>query len=1104
VKKVEQIRVFVASPGDVQAERDRMPEIRDALNRTLGTRLGIAIDLWRWEKDQRPRLGDLQAWIDGELDQADVVVALFWKRFGEPTKKGRPSPTAGEVLDSIERWKKTGKPELLLYFCERPFLPDAKELEQYGKVLEFKRAVGEKGGYKKYVEVDEFGRLVREHLEQAIHDLIEGRQKKKKPLRPETRPGAKKAAFDRERYLRHVEKECGAVVLTGLLKDEIVKSVDIEKVYVPLYVKRPRPARGGAEAGATHPSSVKVPRDAFGELAAALERQAEAGGLRPSRGASKGSSRDRARLETLVARALEQAGAPAAEARDGTVLRTVLARIASARREPLPQAVARVSSTIEVDRVFAYGKHVLIEGEAGSGKTTALKHIAMELVRSGDTGAPEIPVFVRLGVLQRWMERGKKAAGDASVLLDYLQNREERFGGASGWIEREIRSGRAVLLLDGLDEVPDPELRQRAAAIVSDFARARSTKECRIALTSRPEGLSSEIPHTLENAGGLAHCALQPLDEDQIDRFVKSWYLSLILNEGDALARKDDLVARIARSLQLRELAGTPIMLTAIAVLHYAKRTLPERAAELYDHLVRALCGRWDEAKRDDPGSGEDEGASGKALGGPLTLEQKIKFLQELAFRIHAERAEARRIPRGVVLPLAKERFSAALGRTVEDEEAAALVENMAQRSGLVIHEGPRDFAFRHQQFQEFLVARRVCDVSNDSAAELGQHLAESWWRRVITLAPAYKAINSGADGRRLLEDLAGRTLQIEDPGGLVFALSTLMQAAADLEEFEVDEIDRVVEQLAPKMVRVVMEARQPGELRDRVRIARALGTWGSDHRLQERDRWVLVPAGPFVMGGDDRDSFDSEKPVHQVDVPTFEIQRWAVTVGEYARFVDPSVGKGYSTQRWWEPEGWAWRKSDKVDRPEDWEKQVAGPANLPVVGVSSWEARAYCRWLASSEPVRADRGPPRLPTEAEWEKAARGGEYLRPGERNPLPRRIYPWGDEWSPFRANVHETGLGERAPVGCFPSGSGPYGIWDQAGNVWEWCEDTWHENYEGAPTNGRAWVDRASELRVIRGGGFISTARHARSASRRGGRPSRRWVVVGFRPAQAVTT
>ncbi len=165
---------------------------------------------------------------------------------------------------------------------------------------------------------------------------------------------------------------------------------------------------------------------------------------------------------------------------------------------------------------------------------------------------------------------------------------------------------------------------------------------------------------------------------------------------------------------------------------------------------------------------------------------------------------------------------------------------------------------------------------------------------------------------------------------------------------------------------------------------------------------WVEVPAGEFWMGGE---RYDDEKPVHRVHLERFWIARTPVTNAQYQIFVETG---GH------EP-------------PEHWEngRPPKGKESHPVVNVSWHEALAYCRWLSEVTGKAIT-----LPSEAEWEKAARGD-----GDQ-----REYPWGD-WQEGRANTDELGLNDTTPVGIFPEGASPYGVLDLSGNVWEWTRSLW---------------------------------------------------------------
>jgi formylglycine-generating enzyme required for sulfatase activity len=178
----------------------------------------------------------------------------------------------------------------------------------------------------------------------------------------------------------------------------------------------------------------------------------------------------------------------------------------------------------------------------------------------------------------------------------------------------------------------------------------------------------------------------------------------------------------------------------------------------------------------------------------------------------------------------------------------------------------------------------------------------------------------------------------------------------------------------------------------------------------------VLVPAGSFLMGlpEDDLLADPHEKPSRLVELPAFWIDVYPVTNARFARFLDAG---GYDREDWWCAAGWEWRCRTDVRAPALWGQSGWDAPEQPAAGVSWYEADAYARWAGR-----------RLPTDAEWEKAARGADGRR-----------YPWGDDWpGPRRANF-DGALGRTSPVGLFPAGVSPYGCHDMAGNVNNWTAD-----------------------------------------------------------------
>ena len=225
----------------------------------------------------------------------------------------------------------------------------------------------------------------------------------------------------------------------------------------------------------------------------------------------------------------------------------------------------------------------------------------------------------------------------------------------------------------------------------------------------------------------------------------------------------------------------------------------------------------------------------------------------------------------------------------------------------------------------------------------------------------------------------------------------------------------------------------------------------------------IHIPAGEFLMGSDpdkDKNARNDEQPQYTVQLPEYSIGKYPVTNAQYLAFVDAT---GQESPKHWKggkPPG------DKEDHP--------------VVYVTWHDAMAYCRWLAE-----ATGEAYRLPSEAEWEKAARGTDG-----------RIYPWGDEWDEKRCNSDEGGPGDTTPVGQYsPGGDSPYGCVDMAGNVWEWTRSLWRD-YPYDPEDGREDAN-AEGSRALRGGSWDSDRRDARVSCRYFNLPDYFLSYLGFR-------
>jgi formylglycine-generating enzyme required for sulfatase activity len=821
----------------------------------------------------------------------------------------------------------------------------------------------------------------------------------------------------------------------------------------------------------------------------------------------------------------------------------------------LESALKPVPALAQLDR----HSYLVLLGDPGSGKTTFVNFVcwclAGEILRhphanlkllTASSGAPAektegdeqirwrhgalLPIRVVLREFVASISDTPDAELGVGDVLAYIgkQYVADRSDILIKYLNESLQDG-GLILFDGLDEVPAADNRRgQIRHLVENCIDA--LPNCRVLVTSRPYAWQ----HQGWAIGDLHVTQLAEFGREQIEFFIQRWYANEAackrFDEQTAQARAALLKQSMKTNPRIFELARRPLLLTLIAGLHAWKSgQLPEKREELYHMAVELLLDMWEKPKiieRD----GQVKVIQKSLTEWLNTDRQKIRdYLNQLAFGAH--RAQSKEQD---TADISEKQLLQGLLSISEDPDTKPkrLVKYLHERAGILVSKGGGVYAFIHRSFQEYLAA---CWLTDDNYPDNVADLARSdpdRWREVALLAGA-KVSRGYADGVWDLAEVLCRQESEKSPeakddeywgahiGALALVETARMQKVKDRHRVKLDRIRHW-------LVRIVEGKRLPAI--ERIVAGRSLAKLG-DPRKQvttiEQMQVCLVPRGDFYMGH--KDELHENKTLDC----DFWMGRDPVTNAQFDRFV---AAGGYHTHAFWleaEKAG-VWKEGrvkgglDDVYRSKPY--NFGEPFNLsnhPVVGITWYEALAFCRWL-ESEAHKKELLPPKwkvlLPTEAQWEKAARGGAFLPvpvvdsalidlkekqtqkyATEKNVTPQRLYPWGDSPPDDCANFSEINSDCTNATGCFSASSSPYGIRDMAGNVGEWTHSLWGKKwakpdykYPYRPGDGRenASADR-SVMRVLRGGAFNLSAGSLRCAARLRLNPVGWGWSIGFR-------
>lgn len=693
----------------------------------------------------------------------------------------------------------------------------------------------------------------------------------------------------------------------------------------------------------------------------------------------------------------------------------------------------------------------------------------------------------------------------AKHLWDFIRMDLESatLGRYSEHLHQELMKKGGLILLDGLDEVPEADKRRnQIKQVVEDFAN--TFRNCRILITSRTYAYQKQD----WRIQGFQEATLAAFHKGQIIRFIEQWYEHtgyLRSWTAENIKGRAELLKRAVFSQEnLTNLAQRPLLLTLMASLHaWRGGSLPEKREELYDNVVDLLLDWWEGQKTVRNAKGEIEILQ-TSLAEWLKVDRKKvrKLLNRLAFQAHSSQPELQGtadIPEGDLITGLMHMSQN------PDINPTQLVDYLQKRAGLLIPRGVGVYTFPHRTFQEYLAACYLTDHEfPDEVADLARNEPERW-REVTLLTGAKAARGSLASiwqlaGALCYEHLDQSSDKMQAYWGAHLAGLALTESAdlSSKSSRNQEKLSRIIDWL----LLCIAEHKLPA-------IERGIAGISLAHLGDPRKGVVSTIDMPFCYIAKGLFQMGSGSKTHLNKYVDYDywISVYPVTNGQFNEFVDAN---GYDNNDFW-PEAieagiWGYGKirETKDSKPRNKPEDYGIPFNLcnhPVVGITWYEALAFTRWLETKwrdEKILPPDFKLKLPSEAEWEKAARGGleipespikstvQKLFKGNdnldliKNPKPVRRYPWrSDKPDPNLANYSDSKINSTNAVGCFPNGSSPYGCEEMSGNVWEWTRSLWGKDfmkpdfsYPYTPDDDRELLTASRDvLRVIRGGSFF---------------------------------
>lgn len=1004
------IRILIASPSDVKEERDIAERVIHRIELMCDAGFPLTLKARRWEFDVPAVMGKpAQVTINERLvDACDCAVCIFWTRIGTPTDNAE-----GGAVEELERMLAANKPVLLYFSDAVPESLSNIDPQQWLALSEWKKRLWaeKKGLPKNYKNADTFGELLKADLE--------------KLLKSEFCEGSKRVAVSSKPAFSDLDRRYRATLTEELGKLKMLGSPDIDSVQVRL-------------------------DDTFVPLRISHTWKTDE-------------------------------------------------RYHRRKREAAMQEEMRPHSPDELmRRVFPEYRLLLVIGDPGAGKTTLMKYYALCCLQGqqarlfGDDAGSVRVFFLPLRELKR------DDAGQFLPLPEQLsvwsQARSNAIDPAvfDGWL-RNADGAKSLVLFDGLDEISDLERRKAACSWIdrqhSGFSETYFVVTSRMTGYRKTEGVELSADHIRAD--------VMDFTQEQQAEFLSKWFKAAYCRElcpsgvnpeewlerkkREAEERTKTIVEYLAKEENrgLRELAAIPMMVQIMAILWKEREYLPGNRTKLYRAALDYLLEFRDKRRNKIPDLPADKAR--------LVLSPVALWMQQELQTDEAERSAMHT------------EMEKVLGTLDHPPSAEAFCKNLIDRAGLLVELGEerKEYLFRHKTFREYLAGGQLTETIKRNTgliAPLVEHFGEDWWSEPLTFFMAQadaevfdKFMEALFDSEVSAEfsqkqQTLLQTVITEAPQKTTDALCKKLlmpDTTANRQGYILDCLTAIGKETVFQDVKKFLEADLVKSEDIISRAEKVLSLLSPDeivyimvphvYRISDDgSRYHLIPGGQYIYSVTKK----------EVTVPDLWFAKYPVTNRQYRSFVDFLADKPseltarLTLKAYWEAlyelassgnETVKGLKNYLKENPvlaerfrSEYYDRKFNKDDQPVVGVSWFHARAYCLWLSllSGEAYR-------LPTEEEWEWAA-GGRREEPGRV--LEVKKYPWGDkpEPTPKLAN-YNSNEGATTQVGRYPDGATPEGLYDMAGNIWEWQENWYDNDKDVKALRGGSWSNKPGDLR-----------------------------------------